>query len=80
MDVPIKFPFGRQLAILAREDALRELGRGDEVDEGVGQEGYQDFMDVVRQGGKVEAVSEGLDCPAEPWYRRDGKRIVHCSI
>ena len=65
MHVPIDLLLPRQLRVGTGEQARRDIGREDGVDEFVEAEGGEDFVRVQGEGAESEGGGEGLGCFGE---------------
>ncbi len=60
-----------------REQASREHGRDDNLDEGVEEGRTDDLVDVQGEGRHAEQIGQGLDGPAQRRDGRERERIAH---
>lgn len=80
MDVPVDLSLGGKLCIFDGEYFPGyPRGEGD-VDEVVGEEGPEDFVDVEWERYQASCIGERLNGLAQPRYGGDWEGIVHGEV
>ena len=77
MHIPIDLAIGGQFGVFDGEEVGGNARSGPGVDEGVEEEGDEDFVDMKRQRGQVKEVGERLDGGLEEGNGWDGERVLH---